>query len=223
VVRRRVWTDLAKLTCYKLIPTEALLDSLTFISKLTEFLAWPIVALVLGLAFKKRLEELLPMVKRMKFGPVEAEFELAAKKVLADASKAAVKEDRWVNQHEFSNTNNRFVSQLLFARKDPAGMILEGWGNVDGELHKFGRQLGIVDDPLESNAKVYSSVMASGRLPQETVELVRELRDLRNKVAHVRVTPTADSAQSYLVAVDRVIELIRNFRKNLPNYGPDNL
>jgi hypothetical protein len=27
------------------------------------------------------------------------------------------------------------------------------------------------------------------------------------------VTPTADAAQNYLVAVDRVIELIRNFRK----------
>jgi hypothetical protein len=47
------------------------------------------------------------------------------------------------------------------------------------------------------------------------------LRQLRNQVAHAKVVPTPDSAQAYLVAVERVIELVRNYRKNLPGYTPD--
>jgi len=112
------------------------------------------------------------------------------------------------------------VDTLLSARNDPSGMILEGWSKVDGELFRLGLQLGDIADPLISTTKVYESVMGSGVLPLETTRLVRELRDLRNKVAHVKVVPTSDAEQDYVLAVDRVIKLIHNYRKNLPNYRP---
>jgi hypothetical protein len=69
--------------------------------------------------------------------------------------------------------------------------------------------------------KVYKAIMASNELPAETRRLIRDLRQLRNQVAHAKVVPTPDSAQAYLVAVERVIELVRNYRKNLPGYTPD--
>jgi hypothetical protein len=168
--------------------------------------------------------ELIPTMKKIKAGPVEAEFELATKHLLAEASKAsAINEPLTVAQESLQEEKkNNIVTELLKARTDPAGMIIEGWTKVDGELHKFGRQMDIIHDPLENTAKVYDKMVGAGGLPRETVELVRDLRELRNKVAHALVTPTVDAAQSYLVAVDRVVELIRNFRKNLPNYGPDN-
>lgn len=200
------------------------MDWLTFISKITDSLAWPIVALILGVLLRKRLLELIPNMKKFKAGPLEAEFELATKQVLFNAEEASTATESKAVAPEPSQekSTENIVAELLSARTDPSGMIIGGWGKVDGEIHKFGRQLGVIDDPLENTAKVYNRIMNSGELPQGTVELVKELRELRNKVAHALVIPTADAAQNYLVAVDRVVELIRNFRKNVPNYGPDN-
>ena len=101
-------------------------------------------------------------------------------------------------------------------------MILTGWATVDRELFRLGHQMGDIVDPLTSNTKVYETVMRSKVLPEETRRLIGELRELRNKVAHAKVIPTSDAAQDYILAVDRVIQLVHTYRKNLPNYGSTN-
>ena len=201
------------------------MDFLTFISKLIDSLAWPVVALVLGLAFRKKLLDLLPTIRKFKAGPVEAEFELAAKEVRVSAAEITDKSDVAASSESkaIEESNRKILSTLLSARNDPAGKILEGWSNVDGELFKLGLQLGDIVDPVTNTSKVYDVMMKSDVLPHETKRLVRELRDLRNKVAHVEVIPTSDAAQDYVLAVDRVITLIHNYRKNLPHYQSEKI
>ena len=201
------------------------MDFLTFISKLIDSLAWPVVALVLGLAFRKKLLDLLPTIRKFKAGPVEAEFELAAKEVRVSAAEITDKSDVAASSESkaIEESNRKILSTLLSARNDPAGKILEGWSNVDGELFKLGLQLGDIVDPVTNTSKVYDVMMKSDVLPHETKRLVRELRGLRNKVAHVEVIPTSDAAQDYVLAVDRVITLIHNYRKNLPHYQPEKI
>lgn len=58
-------------------------------------------------------------------------------------------------------------------------------------------------------------------LPDGTRRLVQNLRQLRDQVAYAKVIPTSEAAQDYLVSVQRVVELIRNYRKNLPGYSAD--
>ena len=195
---------------------------MTFISKAIDSLAWPVVALVLGLVFRRKLLDLLPSIRKLKAGPVEAEFELAAKQVLANAAEATSPTIPPTEKTPDTEkpTGQETIAWLISARSDPAGTILKGWAKVDGELFRLGHQMGTIVDPLESKNTVYH--VASEILPAETMRLVRELRELRNKVAHVEVAPTPDAAQDYLLAVDRVVELIFNFRKNLPNYGLGN-
>ncbi|WP_146029971.1 hypothetical protein [Vibrio vulnificus] len=60
------------------------MDKLTFISKMIDSISWPLVTLILGLAFRKQIAELFPYLKKLKAGPVEAEFEMEAKQVLAN-------------------------------------------------------------------------------------------------------------------------------------------
>ena len=197
------------------------MDSLTFISKLIDSLAWPVVALVLGLAFRKNLIDLLPTIKKFKAGPLEAEFELAAKEARVNAAEITDKSAVTTSDEPkvIEEKNKKVLSTLLSARTDPAGIILEGWSKVDGELFKLELQLGDIVDPVTSTSKVYeATVVKSNVLPEETKRLVRELRELRNKVAHLKVMPTADAAQDYVLAADQVITLIHNYRKNLPNY-----
>jgi hypothetical protein len=198
------------------------MDWLTFISKTIDSLAWPLAGIVLGLMFRKKLLELLPTLRKVKAGPLEAEFEMAAKQVLAGTADLGSKEVKTDSpQTPASPSVGDVTAKLLIARVEPTATIIEGWAALDGELHKLGRQTGIVVDPLESQQKVYQAIMAADVLPAETRQLVRELRDLRNQVAHAKVVPTPDSAQDYLVAVERVVELIRNYRKNLPGYTAD--
>ena len=201
------------------------MDWLTFITKLVDALAWPVVALVLGLVFRRKLLALIPTLRRLKAGPVEAEFELAAKQALANAEEVQTPspaETPTCLAESGTSKNQLVIAKLREARGDPAGAILEGWAKVDGELFRLGLQTGTVVDPLENTGKVYSAVISSGILPAQTASLVKELRDLRNQVAHVKVAPTSEAAQDYLLAVDRAVELILNYRKNLPNYGPSN-
>ena len=205
------------------------MDALTFITKIAEALAWPLVTLILGLVFRRKLLDLIPLIKKIKAGPLEAEFEREAKQVLSAAKEIAAQATLPApaggpaSKEGESPSDGDVVTKLLEARHDPSGVILAGWGSVDGELFRLGVQMGVlVEDPLTSTTKVYEAVMASDVLPAETKRLVRELRELRNKVAHVQVVPTSDAAQDYIAAVDRVVELIRNYRKNLPNYGPQN-
>lgn len=201
------------------------MDQLTFISNLVDSLAWPVVALALGLVFRRKLIDLILSLRKLKAGPVEAEFELAAKQALANAEEVKPQEEVEVTATTTENSSSgdrQVIARLREARSDPAGAILEGWAKVDGELFRLGVQMGTVFDPLENTGMAYSAVLASGILPVQTIILVRELHELRNKVAHVKVHPTPEAAQDYLLAVDRACELIFNFRKNLPNYGPSN-
>jgi hypothetical protein len=201
------------------------MDWLTFSSKVIDSLVWPLVALALGLVFRRKLLDLIPAIRRFKAGPLEAEFELAAKQVRASAAEASsLKETITDGMVDLPRDGGRsdIVSKLLNARNDPAGMILEGWAKVEGELFRLSHQLGNIVDPLTSSTKVYESAMSYDVLSEETRRLIRELRQLRNKVAHVEVAPTSDAAQDYVLAVDRVVELILNYRINLPNYGSTN-
>lgn len=205
------------------------MDLLTFLTKMTEALAWPVVTLILGLVIRRKLLDLIPLIKKFKAGPLEAEFERDAKQILFSATEVAAHTtspaavNPITSKESVPDRDSRVVAKLLEARNDPSGVILQGWGSVDGELFQLGVQMHlIVEDPLTNTTKVYEAVMASNVLPVETRRLVRELRELRNKVAHVKVVPTPDSAQDYIAAVDRVVELIRNYRKNLPNYGSAN-
>ena len=196
------------------------MDWLTFISKLVESLAWPTVALILGLVVRKKILDLIPAIRKLKAGPVEAEFELATKQVLANTVEA-VGHDASEAEAEKSvaaSSKGEIVSKLLSARNDPSGIILEGWAKVDGELFRLGQQTGMFVDPLMNTTKVYASIMSSEVLPVEIKPLIRELRELRNKVAHVQVVPTSDSAQDYLLATDRVVGLLKSYRKKLPDY-----
>jgi hypothetical protein len=49
-------------------------DYLTFITKLIEFLAWPIVTLIAALSFRSKIEELIPRLLKAKFKDLEFEF-----------------------------------------------------------------------------------------------------------------------------------------------------
>ncbi|EKA7382589.1 hypothetical protein OL309_002370 [Vibrio parahaemolyticus] len=192
------------------------MDKLTFISKMIDSISWPLVTLILGLAFRKQIAELFPYLKKLKAGPVEAEFEMEAKQVLANTENVkSTVSGTDISQLKESKTTSDVLSRLKSARNDPTGMILESWSRVDGALFRLGQKKGICVDPLENTNKVYRSVMSSGVISGETKRLIMDLYELRNRVAHVLVKPTINAAQDYALAADKVIGLIDSQAENL--------
>jgi hypothetical protein len=51
------------------------MDTLSFIAKLIEVLAWPGAIVTVVLLLRKELKQLVPLLRKVKAGPVEAEFE----------------------------------------------------------------------------------------------------------------------------------------------------
>lgn len=57
------------------------MDTLTFVSKLLEYGAWPAAAFGIIYLLRTQLQELLPSIKKFKAGPVEVELERVAKEL----------------------------------------------------------------------------------------------------------------------------------------------
>lgn len=185
------------------------MDWLTFISKAIDSLAWPIVILILGVVFRRQLSDLLPYLRKLKAGPVEAEFEMETRQALVNSEKlssqfmkgSALKIEQPAEEKEA-------LAKLIGARNDPAGMIIEAWTGVDGALFRLGKQTGLIVDPLENISSVYRSIVSSDLLSDEAKRLVMELYELRNRVAHAKVNPTVVAAQDYVLAADKVIHML---------------
>ncbi len=196
------------------------MDNLTFFSKVIDSLAWPCLSVFLVLMFRDSLLELISTIRKVKLGSMEAEFEVAIKQVLDTAFIASAGSPDSITS--FTNLNAEYATaKFVAARIEPTATIIEGWSTLGDELRKLGRQTGEVVNSLISQHKIIQIIMSSDVLPSETKEMIGELRRLRNQVAHAQVIPTSDSAQDYLIAVERVVELIHNYRKNLPGYTVD--
>lgn len=191
------------------------MDWLTFTSKVIDSLAWPVVILVLGVTFRRQVSNLIPYLRKLKAGPVEAEFEMEARQALANSEKLSGQFLKGsTTKIEKPTDEKEAIAKLIGARNDPAGMIIEAWTGIDGALFRLGKQTGLVVDPLESIRSVYRSIISSELLSDETKRLVMELYELRNRVAHARVKPTVGAALDYVLAADKVIDMLEVQRKN---------
>ena len=68
------------------------MDTLTFLTKLLEYGAWPAAAFAIILLLRQEIKTLLPMIKKFKAGPVEVELERVAKELEETKKVAAAAE-----------------------------------------------------------------------------------------------------------------------------------
>ena len=70
------------------------MDNLTFITKLIEFAAWPIAAIVVTVCLRNELRVLIPLIKKLKAGPIEVELEQMKKEIAATKTIAVAAEEK---------------------------------------------------------------------------------------------------------------------------------
>lgn len=192
------------------------MDLLTFISKIIDSIAWPIVVLILGLVLRERISSLLPFLRKIKAGPVEAEFDAEVRKVLEGSKEIIAKSPATSSKTQEADVA---LAKIYTAKHDPTNMVLEGWRNVDGALFRFGKDAGVIVDPMDSSSKVYMGVISTDLLEFETKKLVVELYEMRNRVAHAKIKPSMESAKDYILAVEQVVKLIEKQRESVEKIG----
>lgn len=65
------------------------MDCLTFITKIVDASAWPVAAIVIVFGLREQLQALIPLIRKLKAGPVEVELEDLKKELDGAKAKAA--------------------------------------------------------------------------------------------------------------------------------------
>ncbi len=186
------------------------MDILVFISDLVRSLAWPLVVLVLVILFRKPLGNLIPYLRRLKYGKLEAEFirdlETADNKAqsLPPLPPSAIQPDY---------LQSLLATLLDISKKSPTASILETWRNIEIQLSRF------LDYVSPEQRKIPSWGIVDKLYKRETIDsdfksLIDQLRIVRNEAAHPtgRLEISERQAVTYIQSSIRAIDYLRNIQ-----------
>ena len=169
------------------------MDLLTFIAKLMEVLVWPVTAIILVTVLRREIGALAPLIRKLKAGPLEAEFEREVREM-----RTAVE----------ANTQNTEVAQTTWqvsaeklAQVNPRSAILEAWRQTEMAAIRTLRkkQPELNDQQVRSTRDVLRLLGESGLSNQEEVALLNQMRFLRNQAGHVdSFQPTYEAAMNFV-------------------------
>jgi len=156
------------------------MDTLTFVSKLIESLAWPLSVSLVAWLLRAELRELLRLVKKLKAGPVEAEFdrEVRSIRVETETREPAIATTPAIRAQ---------TDPLLeLAARHPRAAILEAWRVVEVALLRLANSRDLLPPGLDRTPSrhVIGLITKEHLLAPEEIALYYDLRNLRNQAAH---------------------------------------
>jgi hypothetical protein len=169
------------------------MDALTFLAKLIEFLAWPAATVSIFLLLRKEIQALLPLVRKLKAGPVEAEFErevIQIKDGISPASQSPpVEPTAWAEKTNLAR----------LAESDPRGAMAAAWLEVESAARTLtaAKGLDVGSEDTRSVSAAFRAISRSNLLQSSWVGRYYELRELHNRALHepdFKVSPTASVA-----------------------------
>lgn len=171
------------------------MDWVTFTSNAIDSLAWPVAAIILVVLLRDEIKKLIPFLKRLKAGPLEAEFERELEEIKESIAEPTASERDAVADP----ASKEFLFQL--AQLHPRSAILESWVRVEAAA----RAVLVAKDSTSSTrryipaAKLAEPLAKFDVLNSGQVSLYHKLRSLRNEVAHQEdLELTFDSASAYV-------------------------
>lgn len=180
------------------------MNGLQFASSLISSLVWPMVALVLVAVFRKPLADLIGRIKSYKGLGQELTFGDR----LADAENSVEEAARSspIDKGESEQIESKPSPLTREAEANPSFVIIRSWELVASALSDL---VGATIVMHGNRSAVFSAALLeplqrAGFVSTETAVAVRELRELRNKVAHGQHNPTPGEAVAYAEAAQRL-------------------
>ncbi|SEL19570.1 hypothetical protein SAMN03159362_3610 [Pseudomonas sp. NFIX51] len=197
------------------------MDNLEFTAKVIEALAWPVGVVTLVAMLRKEVLELIPKLTKLEAGPLKAEFSIEAKKVLVEAQEiqlaplegAEVSVPSDIPRDDGMDQDPLSIAMWRTAAFSPSTAIVDAWKDIEEALLAIIADRGVfIPERSTRNVAVWiNAISQEGILPLDTVSVIHELRELRNKAAHAGFDPTPEAAQDYLLAAQRLVRVLRSY------------
>jgi hypothetical protein len=180
------------------------MDRLTFIVEMTKSLAWPIAAIILAFVLRRPLVRLMSLIRRLKYGDLEINFEKEIRAVeklegrLPKAETAGTVQSRGIDGEKLRE----------LARLSPSGAITAAWIEVEQALMDAGhRQKLFREDEAATRDPVYIARALALREATDwtTYQVFAELYRLRNLAMHSAVQITEAQAIEFIDLAERMI------------------
>jgi uncharacterized protein YutE (UPF0331/DUF86 family) len=178
-----------------------------FVASLAEHLAWPITAVVMYFLLRERITALVEKVARLKFKDLELDFDKV--KQHADAiSDATPKIPARPNESPvFSSLEEQILETV---ERAPAAAILLAWSTVETALASATARLAASAESPSYRSPLHNIEMLDrqGQITKQQVELLHELKGLRNKIAHESRAVESVTVDQALKYADTAIAMV---------------
>ncbi len=170
------------------------MDGLTFTSELVKALAWPVATVTIVVFLRRPMGRLLVLLKRVKYGDVEAEFGDGVKEATKEAEEVlAIVEDTKTEP----TISDRLAGLLALS---PNAAVLDAWREVEKTARAMIRRKGVNPPPPSAKPLLIRDFLAKNHmLAPEEQKIFDRLRQLRNVAAHAAGREVnCDDAEAYL-------------------------
>jgi hypothetical protein len=181
---------------------------LGFVASLVQSLAWPAALVAIVIFLRKPIRAVLSqaLLRRVKAGPVEVEF---------DQLQAEVREEL-ARSPELSEVPVPTSAQSLreelsrLAEISPASAVMEAFRQIEYRLIEMLDSSGTPPDRTMGSRGLARLARERGLISDETLAAIDGLAVLRNLTAHSGGEIGADRARDYLALADAVLYALRS-------------
>lgn len=174
------------------------MNSLEFIAKMTEALAWPLIVLVLVVLLRKPLLQLVPSMRKLKFRQFEAEFNQEVRQEVRKIERE-VAEEIPASETAITTDNAALFELVKFA---PKSAVIEAWVMVETAAKQLIAAKGhALNYDTATPYRLIERVLEEDTgVAKRKIKIFNELRQLRNKIVH---------ADNYQLSSEQAAEYVR--------------
>jgi hypothetical protein len=180
---------------------------LEFIAALVSALAWPLAIVVVVLLLRHQISELIPLLRRFRYGELEMEFSEkvveAAEEIEQRVEETPVEELPALPEDVEEQLRKRTERLRERAQVAPSLDVIEAaWKLVETEAHEAAMRNDV--EPAMGAVRIVTTLADRERIPEWVVAPVRDLRRLRSQAARREYLP-AQGVIDYVTSVASLI------------------
>lgn len=172
------------------------MNDFQFASSLISTLAWPVVAIVFVLIFRKQISHLLGNIRSYKGPAGEVSFgdSLADAENSVEAARSAQ-----LDQDKFAPTELGTSPLARESEANPSFVVIRAWEQITSSISDLAAAWAPERDRRKNlfSLSLTRELQKAGLVNDDFVRAVAELGDLRSRVAHGKSNPTPGEAVAY--------------------------
>jgi hypothetical protein len=192
-------------------------DCLTFISELLKSVAWPVAVVAIVFLLRKHVNDLIPLLRKLKYKEFELEFGKEVKEIEAAVAEAIPPS----STTRTTTTTTAGMSArpgeptmeeraLELARISPRAAIFEAWRDIEIAALDLARRKQIPTPPNAQVLGVIRALVRANLLDDKMHEVIENLRSLRNKaVHHADFEVSVNATEDFVRSASRVAQYLR--------------